>query len=67
MVMTSFAITRAIMAELYPGAQLLSYQGSAPDAFREQVAADTTVRVPSQSAGRRFDRLRPVGAAPEGR
>jgi hypothetical protein len=32
----SFAITRAIMAELYPDGQLLSYQGSAPDTFREQ-------------------------------
>jgi len=32
----SFAITRAIMAELYPHGQLLSYQGGPPDTFREQ-------------------------------
>jgi hypothetical protein len=35
----SFAITRAIMAELYPDGQLLSYQGGDPDAFREQARA----------------------------
>jgi hypothetical protein len=32
----SFAITRAIMAELYPDGQPLSYEGSDPAAFREQ-------------------------------
>jgi hypothetical protein len=32
----SFAITRAIMAELYPDGHLLSYRGSDPGAFREQ-------------------------------
>jgi hypothetical protein len=32
----SFAITRAIMAELYPGGVLVSYQGSHLSAFREQ-------------------------------
>jgi hypothetical protein len=32
----SFAITRAIMAELYPNGQMVSYQGSDPKAFREQ-------------------------------
>jgi hypothetical protein len=35
----SFAITRAIMAQLYPGGQLLSYQGGDPGAFREQAMA----------------------------
>jgi hypothetical protein len=33
----SFAITRAIMAELYPGGQLLSYQGSDPGPFRQEI------------------------------
>jgi hypothetical protein len=32
----SFAITRAIMAELYPDGQLLSYQGNNPETFRHQ-------------------------------
>jgi hypothetical protein len=35
----SFAITRAIMAELYPDGQLLSYQGGDPGALREQARA----------------------------
>jgi hypothetical protein len=35
----SFAITRAIMAELYPGGQLLFYEGGDPAAFREQARA----------------------------
>ena len=35
----SFAITRAIMAELYPDGQLLSYEGGDPGAFREQARA----------------------------
>ncbi len=35
----SFAITRAIMAELYPHGQLLSYAGGDPGAFREQARA----------------------------
>lgn len=32
----SFAITRAILAELYPDGQLLFYEGSDPRTFREQ-------------------------------
>lgn len=35
----SFAITRAILAGLYPDGQLLSYQGGDPGAFREQARA----------------------------
>ena len=35
----SFAITCAIMAELYPDGQLLSYEGGDPGAFREQASA----------------------------
>lgn len=35
----SFAITRAIMAELHPDGQLLSYEGADPAAFREQARA----------------------------
>jgi hypothetical protein len=34
----SFAITRAIMADLYPDGQLLSYEGGDPGAFREQAS-----------------------------
>jgi hypothetical protein len=33
----SFAITRAIMAELYPDGQLLFYEGGGPGAFRQEV------------------------------
>jgi hypothetical protein len=33
----SFAITRAIMAELYPDGQLLFYKGGDPGAFRQKV------------------------------
>jgi hypothetical protein len=33
----SFAITRAIMAELYPDGQLLFYKGCDPGAFRHEV------------------------------
>jgi len=33
----SFAITRAIMAELYPDGQLLFYKGGDPGAFRQEV------------------------------
>jgi hypothetical protein len=33
----SFAITRAIMAELYPDGQLLFYEGGDPGAFRQKV------------------------------
>ena len=32
-----FAITRAIMAELYPDGQLLFYKGGDPGAFRQEV------------------------------
>jgi hypothetical protein len=35
----SFAITRAIMAELYPDGQVLSYEGGDPGAFSEQARA----------------------------
>jgi hypothetical protein len=35
----SFAITRAIMAELYPDGQLLSYEGDDPRAFRGHARA----------------------------
>jgi len=35
----SFAITRAIMAELHPHGQLLFYEGGEPQAFREQAKA----------------------------
>lgn len=35
----SFAITRAIMAALYPDGQLLSYEGGDPGAFGEQARA----------------------------
>ena len=33
----SFAITRAIMAELYPDGQLLFYKGGDPGAFHQEV------------------------------
>jgi hypothetical protein len=39
----SFAITRAIMAALYPDGQLLSYEGSDPGAFGEQAWARLAV------------------------
>lgn len=39
----SFAITRAIMAELYPRRQLLFYEGGDPGAFREQARAQLEV------------------------
>jgi len=32
----SFAITRAIMTELYPDGRLVSYEGGDPDTFRDQ-------------------------------
>jgi hypothetical protein len=35
----SFAITRAIMAELYPDGELVSYRGSDPTVLREQAVA----------------------------
>ncbi len=35
----SLAITPAIMAELYPDGQMLSYEGGDPGAFREQARA----------------------------